>query len=380
MTPLDRLDRLRAAFPLLEERAYLFSGGIAPLATEVRAAMTAWTDQWAEDPLTHRADYFGAWTELRSTFAALVGVGPDDVAITENTSRATNLAVRMLAPAPGSNILVDATTYPSSAWAFLAQHDVGVRLVLPDPGEAFVDALARVRDDATRCVAVSHVAALDGQRHDLDRLATYCSETGLRLLVDAAQSTGVVPIDLSRDSIDAVVTTSMKWLLGPPGVAYLAMRPDAIAATGDVGYVAAGVSDEFDLTSLPAYPAGARRAEVGLAPLPLLPAALAGLRLIEAAGVAAIGARVEALVTALGEGLRRRGYDVLTPVEPRARAGVLAFAAPRATEMSAALRERGVDVWGYPSGRVRVDPHGFNDESDITRFLEEVDRWTRHGT
>ena len=66
------------------------------------------------------------------------------------------------------------------------------------------------------------------------------------------------------------------------------MRPDAIAATGDVGYVAAGVSDEFDLTSLPAYPAGARQAEVGLAPLPLLPAALAGLRLIEAAGVAAV--------------------------------------------------------------------------------------------
>ncbi|MEU5551442.1 MULTISPECIES: aminotransferase class V-fold PLP-dependent enzyme [unclassified Micromonospora] len=371
----ERLAALRAAVPLLATRAYLFSGGIAPLAEPVRAEMATWVDRWAGDPLTHRADYFGDWGRLRTEFAGLVGAAPAEVAITENTSRATNLALRLLGLPAGSTVLVDDTTYPTMAWAAL-RHGLRVRLVRRAPDEAAVDAFAALTDPGTSCLAVSHVAALDGYRHDLADLAGLCADRGMRLFVDAAQSTGAVPVDMARDGIDALVSTAMKWLLGPPGIGFLAVREAAAAGTPlDVGYVSARIADSYQLTELPPVPSGAAGTEVGLAALPLLAAATAGIRLVRAAGVDTIADRVTHLVGRVVDGLARRGLTVLTPAQPRWRAGVVAFAVDDAPALAGHLREHGVDVWGYPSGRVRVDPHGFNDDDDIDRLVEGIDAW-----
>ncbi|GIJ23897.1 aminotransferase class V-fold PLP-dependent enzyme [Micromonospora lutea] len=371
------LTALRAAIPLLTTRAYLFSGGIAPLAEPVRAELTSWVDQWASDPLVHRGDYFGGWDRLRDAFAQLVGAAPEEVAITENTSRATNLALRLLGLPAGSTVLVDDTTYPTMAWAAL-RHGLRVRQVHRTPGQRAVDAFAAHADPTVSCLAVSHVAALDGYRHDLAELAGLAAERGMRLFVDAAQSTGVVPVEMTRDGVDALVSTAMKWLLGPPGVGFLAVRGQA--ATGgplDIGYVSARIGDSYQLTELPEVPAGAAGSEVGLVALPLLSAAAAGIRLVRAAGVETIAARVAQLVQRVVDGLAARGIAVVTPADPQRRAGVVSFAADNAPDLAAHLRECGVDVWGYPSGRVRVDPHGFNDDDDIDRLLEGIDVWHR---
>ncbi|WP_326553178.1 aminotransferase class V-fold PLP-dependent enzyme [Micromonospora sp. NBC_01813] len=364
---------LRAAIPLLATRAYLFSGGIAPLAGPVRTELATWVDQWAADPLVHRADYFGAWGRLRDEFAQLVGADPDEVAVTENTSRATNLALRLLGLPAGSTVLVDDTTYPTMAWAAIS-HGLRVRQVRPTPGQAPVDAFAAALDAGTSCVAVSHVSALDGYRHDLAALAGLAADRGVRLLVDVAQSAGVVPVDLRRDGIDALVGTAMKWLLGPPGVGFLAVRAEAVAADGcpDVGYVSARIGDTYQLTELPQLPTGATRTEVGLAALPLLAAATAGIRLIRDAGVATIAGQVERLVQRVCAGLASQGVPVDSPRDSATRAGIVVLRVPAATQLADQLRRGGVDVWGYPSGRVRVDPHGFNDDDDIDRLLAGI--------
>ena len=100
-------------------------------------------------------------------------------------------------------------------------------------------ALAQRIDADTVAVCVTHVAPFTGRRHDLRAIADAAHAHGAMLLVDAAQSTGIVPIDVTRDGVDALVTTAMKWLLGPPGIGFLYLSPELLAdaPTLDVGYL-----------------------------------------------------------------------------------------------------------------------------------------------
>ena len=67
MTP----EAIRQAFPITSTRAYLFSGGLAPAATPVRAAHDRWTDAWMYDPAAPYASYQHEWELARQRFGFL---------------------------------------------------------------------------------------------------------------------------------------------------------------------------------------------------------------------------------------------------------------------------------------------------------------------
>lgn len=372
------LEEFRRQFPVTRTRAYLFAGAIAPAAAPVRAAADAWLDAWTHDPLL---EYWAVGEELESlrrAFALLVNADPDEVAIVDSTSRAAGLAIRLLRDRPGT-IVVDDSTYPSSIYPWVAAGRRPTYVptdAAEDPTTALVDAL----DGQPAAVAVSHVAPLTGRRHDVARLAAAARERGAVLLVDAAQTTGVVPVDVRRDGIDVLVTTAMKWLLGPPGVAFLYVRRELLeqGPSPEVGYLGARIEAEgWPRDELPPLAPGARRLEPGLPSMPGLVAARAGIDLVRAVGEERIAERVETLVTRGINGLRERGVHVRTPGRPAARAGVVAAEHPQAVELAAFLRRRAVDIGGYPWGLLRVDPHAYCLEDDLDRFLEGLDAFER---
>jgi selenocysteine lyase/cysteine desulfurase len=73
------------------------------------------------------------------------------------------------------------------------------------------------------------------------------------------------------------------------------------------------------------------------------------------------------------EGLRSRGFTVLTPESPAERAGNVCFAADDAAGLAGRLAGLGVLVWGG-EGRIRVSPHVHCDGGDVERFFEALDR------
>ena len=375
------LATFRRAFPITESRAYLFSGGLAPAATPVRAAMDAWIDRWMFEPLHHRARYFEDWEEVRRRLGVLLNAPADCIALTDSTSRASNLAVALVDSPPGANVVVDETTYPSSLypWLLPAHPGVEVRTVAgPVPRPEEIDALV---DDRTVAVSVSHVSAMTGYRHDLSALADIAHARNAVLIVDAAQSAGAVPIDLAAVPVDLLSGVSMKWLLGPPGIGFLYVAPRLLERlrppqVGYVGTEAAAAGGESPLRFAP----GARRLEVGIGNLPGLAAFAAALALIDSVGVAPIHERIDRLAALVIDGMTARGMGVATPPDAPRRAGVIAANLVAGESLAAYLRGRGVDVWGYPAGRIRVDPHGFNDEDDVARFLAGLDAFAaEHG-
>lgn len=369
------LAEFRSQFPALRTRAYLFAGALTPAARPVRAAWDDWTGSWEYDPnfVYTGPMMIGRMDELRTAFGRLIGGDPASVTLTDNTCRASNIAVGILGARSGSNVVVDDGTYPSSVYPWRAHGNREVRLVHTDGVADAASLIAEQVDDETTAVCITHVAPFTGRRHDLRALADVCHGHGALLLVDAAQTTGVVPIDVVAEGIDMLVTTGMKWLLGLPGVGYLYVAPEVLADAPvlDVGYLGLDTTlGVWPVDELPGILPDGRRYELGMPSLPALAACTAGIDLLMDVGVDTIFAQSERLVTRVLDGLteRGRGDDILTPLDPAQRAGVVALRSDDPVAEFERCRNVGVDI-GAIIGSLRIDPHGYNDDDDIDRLL-----------
>ncbi len=378
MTP----EAARACFPITGTRAYLFSGGLAPAAASVRAAHDRWTEAWTYDPAAPYAAYQEEWELARKRFAALIRAEPDEVAVLDHTSRGSNLIVQMLPAPEGGNVVVDDFTYPSSVypWLLAPKSHIEIRHVRARDNCVFVADMASAVDDRTVAISVSHVSPKSGFRHDLAALADLAHAHGGFLVVDAAQSAGALDLDVRRMGVDFLSTCAMKWLLGAPGVGflYIAREHAERFEPPQVGY--AGVSRPLGaaIDAPLEYRPGARRHEQGMPSLAGVAASRAGLELLLEIGTDVVQRHVLELGARCIEGLLARDLKLYTRVDPELRAGVIALPVNDGQLVVSFLRERAIDVWTDPAQTLlRIDPHVFNNVSDLQRMFDGLDEYRR---
>src|SRR5207247_10325097 len=81
-------------------------------------------------------------------------------------------------------------------------------------------------DERTLLVPVTHVLFKTGEIQDVEAIIERAHEVGARVVLDAYQSVGTVPLDVTKLGVDFAVGGSVKWLCGGPGAAWLYVRPD----------------------------------------------------------------------------------------------------------------------------------------------------------
>ncbi len=162
----------------------------------------------------------------RAAFAALTGMADAEVVFTTGSLNALDLLLggwpagpadrRTLACLPGE--------YGPNL-AMLAAHGFDRRLLptLEDGRVALDDAALALDADRPDLVHLTAVASHSGVVQPLSMIAQLCGELGLPLVVDAAQALGQVDCAVRADVIYA---SSRKWIAGPRGVGFLAVRPD----------------------------------------------------------------------------------------------------------------------------------------------------------
>ena len=371
-------EEVRRLFPVLAERAYLFSGGLAPASTPARAAVERFLDEVTYDPNDRYDRIEEEYRRAQNLFAPLIGADPSEVLITDCTGAGSNLAAEVLAGLgpPGGNVVFDGFTYPSSVfpWMLPGRASIERRFVAPRGGEVHIDDLAEAVDDRTIAVSVSHVNELTGFRHDLEALGALCGERGAALVVDAMQSAGALQIDVHGWGVHFLACGAMKWLLGPAGVGFLYIdrryldRLPPRAGLSGFRYEADVPPAERILKPKP----GADRFRLGAPPLLGLAAAAPGLEILAGFGMAEVEDCVLDLAGYCIAELTSRGLGLYTPADPSQRAGLAAVRMERAAEVCGLMRRRGVDGWHYGK-MLRVDPHVFNNRADIDRFLAVID-------
>jgi cysteine desulfurase family protein len=154
---------------------------------------------------------------------------PSRIVFTKNATEALNIVLFGLLR-PGDRVLATSMEHNSvlRPLAALARSGVVVDFV-----EAGTDGLVSLQEFAvrlrgdTRLAVVTHASNVTGTVNDVAALCALCKDRGVRLLVDAAQTAGCIPIDLERLPVDFLAFSGHKGLLGPQGTGALFVRQEA---------------------------------------------------------------------------------------------------------------------------------------------------------
>jgi cysteine desulfurase family protein len=243
---------------------------------------------------------------------------PDPLRIifTLNVTHALNLALRGLLR-PGDHVVTSSVEHNSVMRPLRELERQGVRLTIArcqSDGTLAVETMRQAVTPGTRLVVVNHASNVMGAILPIAEIAQIAHQAGAFLLVDAAQTAGVLPIDMPAMGIDLLAFTGHKGLQGPPGTGGLIIGPDVeVSKLAPLVRGGTGSRSEFEEQpeELPdRYESGTPNG-VGLAGLG------AGVRWVLERGVESIRAHELELTTALISGLRSiPGLTVYGPCEP----------------------------------------------------------------
>lgn len=169
-----------------------------------------------------------------ASVASLVGAAADEIALTENATRAWDMVAYSLGASfsPGDRVLTSQAEYASNVIGLLqlAQRTGATVEVVPDDesGQLSVDALAHLLDDRVRLVAMSWIPTQGGLVNPAAQVGAVTREAGVPYLLDACQAAGQLAIDVGALGCDFLSATGRKYLRAPRGTGFLYVKRDWI--------------------------------------------------------------------------------------------------------------------------------------------------------
>ncbi len=170
--------------------------------------------------------------KARAAMAELLGVAPQRISLMENTSAGCNLALWGTTWQAGDRILISSSEYPSV---------VKTAQLVAKRFNLSLDCWSLAGDDATiltrlqslitaksRMLVLSHVTWDEGRLLPLEKISALCRQLNprIKIVVDGAQSVGVIPLHLEACPVDVYAFTGHKWLCAPEGTGGLYIHPD----------------------------------------------------------------------------------------------------------------------------------------------------------
>ena len=370
MTPED----LRADIPAVDDAVYMNTGASGPAPRRVVKATTGAVEAHEYAAPVGEGAYpyaFDAFEEARSAFAAFLGADADEIALTQSTADGVARVAAALDWAPGDVVVHTDLEHAAGRlpWWYLEREGVERRVVETEAGRLDLDDLVEAVADA-RLLCLNSITWSHGTRLPVSEIVDVAHDAGCRVLVDAVQSPGQGPLDVTEWGADVAVGASHKWLLGPWGAGWLHLDADL---TADVDPPTASYRSVVDPNAdEPRLNESAARFEVGTtSPAPYL-GAVKAMATMEAVGLSTVQTRVERLTDRLKAGL---GDRCRSPESYES--GLVTFDPPDGETPEAFVeraREAGVVVRSLPVPEaVRASVHVFNDADDVDALLALVD-------
>ena len=270
-----------------EDVAYFNTANLSPQLRAVRSAGEAALERRGRPWTISAKDWFVDVERLRSLFAQMIGASAEGVALVPATSYGFAIAARNLPLSAGQRVLVLADEYPSGIYTWRAaapRQDAEVLTVGREPGQSWAEAVLAALDERVAIVSVPNVHWTDGALVDLAPISARVRELGARLVIDASQSVGAMPLDVGELQPDFLVTVGYKWLLGPFGLGYLYVAEEHREGEPlEQNWILRAGSEDFArlVDYREDYQPGARRFDVGgRTKFELIPMAIAALEQI----------------------------------------------------------------------------------------------------
>lgn len=323
----------------------------------------------------------------RRKLAELFNVGdPSRIVFTSNTTEALNLAIKGLLSS-GDHVVTSSVEHNSVVRPLRALEDAGIEVTkvrasqigLVDPED-----VRSAMTPQTRLIVLTHASNVAGTIQPIAQIGKMARERGVTFLVDAAQTAGILPIDVEADNIDLLAFPGHKSLYGPPGTGGLyikrgiELRPLCEGGTGtesELDVQPAGLPERFESGTLNS---------IGIAGLS------AGVGFVLETGLAKIRAHELILTEQVLSGLQAiPEVFIYGPGSAIGRVSTISFNIEgwEPSEVAAVLDESfGIAVRAglhcapdahrtigtFPGGSVRVSPGFFNTLEEGAQFLDCV--------
>ncbi|HEY0991027.1 MAG TPA: aminotransferase class V-fold PLP-dependent enzyme [Kofleriaceae bacterium] len=368
----------RHVFDMPDDVAYFNCAYMAPTLKAVRDAAGGALERTSRPWQIAAADFFAPAERARELFAQLIHARADDIAIIPSASYGISTAARNLRLGKGQAILVLDEEFPSNVypWHALARRDGGEIVVVRRPADGdWTAAVLAAIDDRIAIAALSHCHWTDGALVDLERVSPALQRVGARLVVDATQSLGAMPLDVARVKVDYLSCAAYKWLLGPYSIGFLyAAEQHHGAEPLEYNWITREQSENFNglVDYRDGYQPGARRFDMGeRASFMLLPMASAALHQLLAWTPEATAATLSEITGRIARGAAELGLAV---APAHLRAGHLMgvrFPSGAPAGFLEQLQARKVFV-SLRGGSVRIAPHLFTRPEDVDRLLDAL--------
>ena len=358
----------RADFPILEHTTYLInhSLGAMPRAAEERVAEYART--WRERGI--RAWGEGWWEMPRTVgdqVGRIVGAPAGSTVMHQNVAIAEAIVLSCFQPTPARNrVVYERGNFPSVRYLYQARADLDVVVCEDDGG--IVDAI----DERTLLVPISHVLFKSGEIQDVERIVRRAHDAGAHMILDAYQSAGIVPLDVTALGVDFAVGGSVKWLCGGPGNGWLYVRPDLAERLEPTFTGWQAHEQPFAFEEEMRYAEGAARFLTGTPNVPALYAGTGGYDLIEEIGVERIRANSLRQTDLLLELADAAGFGVASPREHARRGGTVTVHVDEFPAVHRELAERQILCDFRPGAGIRIGPHYFTSDDELRHVVAQI--------
>jgi len=363
----------RSRFPILREKIYLNSCSQGALSRDVEEAIGEWLRSW------HRyGSPWDLWVEeyesARRLFAALINARPEEVAIVASASAGVNSLASALSFGQRKKIVLGEFEFPTMGHIWLSQRARGAEVIFAAATENRMrpEAYDQLVDRDTLIVPLTHLCFMNGFRSPVADVVRIAHDRGALVLLDDYQDCGTRPIDVKAMQVDAYVSGTLKYLLGPPGVAFLYVREelaDSLVPTV-TGWFGQRNPFAFDVKLLDPAP-GTRRFESGTPPIPPVYGAMAGIRLLQRLGLASVADEVRRLSQALIRGLTDLGVRIKTP--PESVGPLIVLQTPNAEQLVNIFGENGVTCSSRHDG-LRISLHAYNTLDEVYSVLRLIEQ------
>ncbi len=360
---------IRSRFPIFQRKIYLNSCSQGALSDAVQAGLEDFIASWHEQGSPWEI-WVNRYEEARSAFARFIHASPDEVAIVTSASAGINSIASALHFHERKKVIMGEFEFPTMGHIWLAQRGRGAAIEFVGSDGNCIPAAnyEKMIDRNTLIVPLTHVCFKNGFRSEVNAITKIAHDSGALVMLDDYQDCGTRSVDVKVMDLDFFVTGTLKYLLGPPGLAFMYVRKELIPSLAPTlsGWFAQANPFAYDPQTFELAP-NARRFESGSPSVPNVYAALPGFELLQDVGMENVSNHIESLAQSLLRSAADLGIRAKTPVDS---AGPLVVLQSKdSTLLVRKLAESGIVVSNRHDG-LRISFHVYNTMDDVKEVVD----------
>ena len=369
---------VRGQFPLSRDVTYLNNGTMGPSPYVVIDAVKSEMEE------VDRLGRYGGWDAARPKLAAFVNAAEEEIALTHNVTEGICIVAAGLPLRAGDEVILTDQEHAGNAipWLARARRDaIVIRYFSPAPTAAgTLERISALINSRTRVIAVPHVTCTTGHVLPGAAISALGREKGIWVMLDAAHTAGMMPLDVKALGCDFLASCGYKWLLGPKGTGFLYVRKEMVEVL-EPHWVGGGVDTAWDVRKgTLTLRTDARRFDFATQSSALYVGLGAAIDFLHHLGIENVARRGRSLAGRLRSRLQELGdrVEILTPSEEGGYGSVLGFRLkhyPFDRLQQLLLEKHGIVTRAVPENGLnsnRLSTHCYNTPAEVDRVADII--------